>query len=114
MGGQALDATYFDSTTLSAPPQLSNPRNLKFFGKIDPATSAQTIIRSFNNIPLNFDCITTDDAGNFFIGGAFGSTTDFDLGNGVTISGSEFTKSVIAKLDATGITKLLFCLKDQK
>lgn len=104
MGGQALAAAYFGSTTLTAPPQSGYPGNIKFFGKINSATSAQTIIRSFINIPLNFDCITTDAAGNFYIGGAFVGVTDFDLGNGVIIPGSEFKKSVIAKFDAAGNT----------
>lgn len=104
MGGQALAAAYFGSNTLTAPPQLSLPGNIKFFGKIDAATGASTIIRSFINIPVNFDCITTDDAGNFYIGGASVTTTDFDFGNGVTIPGSAFKMGVIAKFDATGNT----------
>ncbi len=104
MGGQALAAAYFGSTTLTAPPQLSLPGNIKFFGKIDAATGASTIIRSFINIPVNFDCITTDDAGNFYIGGASVTTTDFDFGNGVTIPGSAFKMGVIAKFDASGNT----------
>ena len=77
MGGQALAAAYFGSTTLTAPPQLSYPGNIKFFGKINSVTSAQTIIRSFINIPLNFDCITTDAAGNFYTGGAFCEYSSF-------------------------------------
>ena len=104
MGGQDLAAAYFGSTTLTAPPQLSLPGNIKFFGKIDAATGASTIIRSFINIPVNFDCITTDDAGNFYIGGASVTTTDFDFGNGVTIPGSAFKMGVITKFDASGNT----------
>jgi len=104
MGGQALAAAYFGSTTLLAPPQLSFPGNIKFFGKIDAATGASTIIRSFINIPINFDCIATDDGGNFYIGGASVTTTDFNFGNGVTIPGSAFKMGVIAKFDAMGNT----------
>lgn len=102
MGGQALAAAYFGATTLTAPPQSGLPGNIKFFGKVNSATSSQTIIRSFINIPVNFDCITTDDAGNFYIGGAFVGVTDFDFGNGVIIPASDFKKSVIAKFDAAG------------
>ena len=102
MGGTALAAAYFGSTTLTAPPQLGYPGNIKFFGKINASTGVPTIIRSFANIPVNFDCITTDDAGNFYIGGAFVSTTDFDFGNGVLIPASAFKHSVIAKFDSTG------------
>jgi len=102
MGGQALAAAYFGSTTLTAPKQLSYPGNIKFFGKINSATGAPTIIRSFNNIPINFDCITTDDAGNFYIGGANVGVTDFDFGNGVIVPGSTFKMGVIAKFDAAG------------
>lgn len=104
MGGQALVAAYFGSTTLTAPKQLSYPGNIKFFGKINTASGVPTIIRSFINIPVNFDCITTDDAGNFYIGGAFVGVTDFDFGNGVTIPASEFKTSVIAKFDNNGNT----------
>lgn len=104
MGGQALGAAYFGATTLTAPPQLGLPGNIKFFGKINSATGAQTIIRSFINIPVNFDCITTDEAGNFYIGGAFVNTTDFDFGNGINIPSSAFKMGIIAKFDATGNT----------
>ncbi len=104
MAGQSAAAAYFGSTTLTAPPQLSFPGNIKFFGKINAATGASTVIRSFINIPINFDCITTDDAGNFYIGGASVTTTDFDFGNGVTIPGSAFKMGVIAKFDAMGNT----------
>ena len=104
MAGQALAAAYFGSTTLTAPPQLSYPGNIKFFGKINSVTGATTIIRSFSNIPVNFDCITTDDAGNFYTGGAFVSTTDFDFGNGVIIPASAFKMNVIVKYDASGNT----------
>ncbi len=102
-GGSALAAAYFGSTTLTAPPPLANnPGQIKFFGKINAATGVPTIVRSFNNIPLNFDCITTDNVGNFYTGGAFVSTTDFDLGNGVIIPASAFKMNVIVKFDATG------------
>lgn len=104
MSGQALAAAYFGSTTLTAPPQLSYPGNIKFFGKINAATGAPSIIRSFINIPVNFDCVTTDDAGNFYIGGAFVAVADFDFGNGVIIPASAFKMGVIAKFDATGNT----------
>ena len=104
MGGQALAAAYFGATTLTATPQGSLPGNIKFFGKINSTTTVTTIIRSFINIPVNFDCITTDDAGNFYIGGAFVSTTDFDFGNGVVIPASAFKMSVVAKFDAAGNT----------
>ncbi len=104
MGGQALGAAYFGSTTITAPPQLSYPGNIKFFGKINSATGASSVIRSFINIPVNFDCITTDDAGNFYIGGAFVSTTDFDFGNGITIPASAFKMGVIAKFNSSGNT----------
>jgi hypothetical protein len=104
MGGQALGAAYFGATTISAPAQGTYAGNIKFFGKINATTNAQTIIRSFINIPVNFDCITTDDAGNFYIGGAFVSTTDFDFGNGVTVVGAAFKMNVIAKFDPLGNT----------
>lgn len=102
MGGQALAAAYFGSTTLTAPAQSGYPGNIKFFGKINSTTSEQTIIRSFSNIPLDFDCVTTDDAGNFYTGGGFTGIADFDLGNGVIIPASAFKSSVIAKFDAAG------------
>ena len=104
MAGQALGAAYFGTTTLSAPAQGTYAGNIKFFGKINSVTNEQTIIRSFSNIPMNFDCITTDDAGNFYVGGTFVSTTDFDFGNGVVIPGSAFNLVVIAKFDPTGNT----------
>jgi hypothetical protein len=104
MGGQALAAANFGSTTLTAPPQLGYPGNIKFFGKINAVTGVSTIIRSFINIPVNFDCITTDDTGNFYIGGAFVGVADFDLGNGVTIPASAFKMGVIAKFDSSGNT----------
>jgi len=104
MAGQALGAAYFGATTLTATDQAGYPGNIKFFGKINATTNAQTILRSFINIPVNFDCITTDDAGNFYIGGAFVSVTDFDFGNGVTIPGSAFKMNIIAKFDALGNT----------
>ena len=102
-GGSALAAAYFGSTTLTAPPPLPNqPGNIKFFGKINAATGVPTIIRSFSNLPLNFDCITTDNVGNFYTGGAFVSTIDLDLGNGVIIPATAFKMNVIVKFDATG------------
>ncbi|WP_310559816.1 T9SS type A sorting domain-containing protein [Flavobacterium sp.] len=102
-GGSALAAAYFGSTTLTAPPPLAGyPGSIKFFGKINSATGVPTIIRSFSNIPLNFDCITTDNVGNFYTGGAFVSTTEFDLGNGVIIPASAFKMNVIVKFNATG------------
>jgi hypothetical protein len=101
-GGTALAAAYFGSTTLTTPAQLSYPGNIKYFGKINSATGVPIIIRSFNNLPINFDCITTDDAGNFYIGGAISDVNAVDLGNGVSVSG--FNHSVIAKFDAAGNT----------
>jgi hypothetical protein len=101
-GGNALAAAYFGSTTLTAPKQLSFPGSIKFFGKVNSATGAPTIIRSFNNLAVNFDCITTDAAGNFYIGGAISDINPVDLGNGVSVSG--LNQSVIAKFDATGNT----------
>lgn len=99
-GGTALAAVYFGSTTLTAPPQAGFAGNIKFFGKINSATGVPTFIKSFSNLPVNFDCITTDDAGNFYIGGAISDINPVDLGNGVSVSG--LTKSVIAKFDASG------------
>ena len=101
-GGNALAAAYFGSTTLTAPKQGSFAGNIKFFGKINSATGAPTIIRSFNNLAVNFDCITTDAAGNFYIGGAISDINPVDLGNGVSVSG--LNQSVIAKFDAAGNT----------
>lgn len=102
MGGQALVAAKFGSTTLTTPMQLRFSGSIKFFGKINAATGVPTIIRSFNNFPVNFDCITTDDAGNFYIGGGNSTTLDVDFGNGVTIPGSTFNMGVIAKFDPSG------------
>lgn len=99
-GGTALAAVYFGSTTLTATPQAGYAGNIKFFGKINSTTGVPTIIRSFSNLPINFDCVTTDDAGNFYIGGAISDINPVDLGNGVSASG--LTKSVIAKFDASG------------
>ncbi|SFA75822.1 Por secretion system C-terminal sorting domain-containing protein [Flavobacterium swingsii] len=99
-GGTALAAVYFGSTTLTATPQSGYAGNIKFFGKINSATGIPTIIRSFSNLPVNFDCITTDDAGNFYIGGAISDINPVDLGNGVSVSG--LNKSVVAKFDASG------------
>ncbi|MFD0989059.1 T9SS type A sorting domain-containing protein [Mariniflexile jejuense] len=101
-GGTGLAAAYFGSTTLTAPPQSSYPGNIKFFGKINASTGVPTVIRSFSNLPINFDCITTDAAGNFYIGGAISDVNPVDLGNGVSVSG--VNKSVIAKFDASGNT----------
>lgn len=99
-GGSGLAAAKFGSTTLTAPPILTYPGNIKFFGKINASTGVSTIIRSFSNLSINFDCITTDDAGNFYIGGAISDINPVDLGNGVSVSG--LNKSVIAKFDASG------------
>jgi len=100
-GGTAFAAVYFGSTTLTATPLVSNYAGIiQFFGKINSATGVPTIIKSFSNLPVNFDCITTDDAGNFYIGGAISDTNPVDLGNGVSVSG--INKSVIAKFDASG------------
>ena len=99
-GGNALAAAYFGTTTLSAPPLGSFPGQIKFFGKINSATGIPTIIKSFSNLPINFDCITTDDGGNFYIGGAISSVNSVDLGNGVSVSG--MNKCVIAKFNASG------------
>lgn len=101
-GGNALAAAYFGATTITAPKQLSFPGSIKFFGKINASTGAPTIIRSFINLPVNFDCITTDVAGNFYIGGAISDINPVDLGNGVSVSG--LNQSVIAKFDAAGNT----------
>jgi hypothetical protein len=102
-GGNALAAVYFGSTTLTAPqPLAGNAGSIKFFGKINSATGTPTIIRSFINLPINFDRITTDDAGNFYIGGAISDVNPVNLGNGITVSG--LNKSVIAKFDAAGNT----------
>jgi hypothetical protein len=101
-GGNALAAAYFGTNTITAPKQLSFPGSIKFFGKINTSTGAPTIIRSFINLPVNFDCITTDAAGNFYIGGAISDINPVDLGNGVSVSG--INQSVIAKFDATGNT----------
>lgn len=103
-GGNALAAVYFGSTTLTATPQAGFAGNIKFFGKINSATGVSTIIRSFSNLPVNFDCVTTDDAGNFYIGGASSSINPIDLGNGVIVSGSDFKQVVIIKFDASGNT----------
>ena len=103
-GGTALAAVYFGSTTLTATPQAGYAGNIKFFGKINSATGVPTIIRSFSNLPVNFDCITTDDAGNFYIGGAVSDINPIDLGNGVIVSGSDFKQVVIIKFDASGNT----------
>ena len=102
MGGTALAAVKFGATTLTAPPQPGNPGIINFFGKINASTGVQTIIRSFTNIPFSFDCITTDDAGNFYTGGGFFGQADFDLGNGVIVPASALNSAVIIKYDATG------------
>lgn len=101
-GGNALAAAYFGATTITAPKQLTFAGNIKFFGKINAVTGTPTIIRSFINLPVNFDCITTDTAGNFYIGGAISDNNPVDLGNGVSVSG--INNSVIAKFDAAGNT----------
>jgi hypothetical protein len=101
-GGNALAAAYFGANTITAPKQGSFAGNIKFFGKINSATGAPTIIRSFINLAVNFDCITTDAAGNFYIGGAISDINPVDLGNGVSVSG--LNQSVIAKFDAAGNT----------
>ena len=99
MGGQGLAAAYFGTTTLTAPPQSKYPGSIKFFGKINAATGVPSIIRSFNNFPINFDCITTDAAGNFYIndkctgavvgqqpfGGARGSGTNDKAGSMINL-----------------------------
>jgi len=99
-GGTALAAAYFGSTTLTAPAQPNYPGDIKYFGKINSATGIPTIIKSFSNLFINFDCVTTDDAGNFYIGGGLSGTNPADLGNGVSVSGQN--KVVIAKFDASG------------
>lgn len=99
-GGTALAAAYFGSTTLTSPKQPNYPGEIKYFGKINSATGVPTIIKSFSNLYINFDCITTDDAGNFYIGGGLSGTNPVDLGNGVSVSGQN--KTVIAKFDASG------------
>lgn len=99
-GGTGLAAAYFGSTTLTAPAQPNYPGDIKYFGKINSATGVPTIIKSFSNLLINFDCITTDDAGNFYIGGGLSGTNPVDLGNGVSVSG--LNKVVIAKFDASG------------
>ncbi len=101
-GGIGLAAAKFGATTLTAPMQLSYPGSIKFFGKLNASTGVPTIIRSFSNLAINFDCITTDDAGNFYIGGAISDINPVDLGNGVSVSG--LNQSVIAKFDAAGNT----------
>ena len=102
-GGSALAAAYFGSTTLTAPPPLANrPGQIKFFGKINSATGVPTIVRSFSNLPITFDCITTDDAGNFYTGGFISSTTPVDLGNGISADG--FRQVAIIKFSPTGNT----------
>jgi len=99
-GGTALAAAYFGSTTLTSPKQPNYPGDIKYFGKINSATGVPTIIKSFSNLYINFDCVTTDDAGNFYIGGGLSGTNPVDLGNGVSVSGQN--KVVIAKFDASG------------
>lgn len=99
-GGRSLAAAYFGSTTLTAPAQPNYPGEIKYFGKINSATGVPTIIKSFNNLYINFDCITTDDAGNFYTGGGISGTNPVDLGNGVSVSG--LNKAIIAKFDASG------------
>lgn len=98
--GTALAAAYFGSTTLTSPKQPNYPGDIKYFGKINSATGVPTIIRSFSNMFINFDCVTTDDAGNFYIGGGLAANNSVDLGNGVSVSGVNVT--VIAKFDALG------------
>lgn len=98
--GTGLAAAYFGTTTLTSPKQPNYPGDIKYFGKINAATGVPTIIRSFNNIFINFDCVTTDDAGNFYIGGGLAANNSVDLGNGVSVSGVNVT--VIAKFDASG------------
>ena len=99
-GGRSLAAAYFGSTTLTAPAQPNYPGEIKYFGKINSATGVPTIIKSFNNLYINFDCITSDEAGNFYTGGGISGTNSVDLGNGVSVSG--LNKAVIAKFDASG------------
>ncbi len=99
-GGTALAAAYFGTTTLTAPAIGTFPGNINFIGKINAATGVPTILKSFTNLPITFDCITTDDAGNFYVGGGLSSTTAVDLGNGVSVSG--FLNVVIAKFDPNG------------
>ncbi|MEO7975594.1 T9SS type A sorting domain-containing protein [Flavobacterium sp.] len=98
--GTGLAAAYFGSTTLTAPAQPNYPGEIKYFGKINSATGVPTILKSFSNMFINFDCITTDDSGNFYIGGGLSANNFVDLGNGVTVSGAN--KVVIAKFDASG------------
>ncbi len=101
-GGTALAATYFGSTTLTAPsPTPGGAGTIHFFGKINSETGVPTIIRSFNNLPISFDCITTDNDGNFYIGGGISTTTLIDLGNGVSVTG--FNLGIIAKFSPSGL-----------
>ena len=102
MGGQASAAAYFGNTTLTAPIQFGFPGSIKFLGKINAATGVPTILRSFINFNMIFDCITTDNAGNFYVGGGISSLTPYDFGNGVTITAQTTNKAAIIKFDASG------------
>lgn len=103
-GGDALASVYFGSTTLIAPKTgATTPGQIKFLGKINAATGAVTILRSFINVYFTIHCITTDDAGNFFIGATKWSDDDVDLGNGVIATGLQ-SNALIIKFDAAGNT----------
>ncbi len=99
-GGDAMAAVYFGSTTLSAPKIGKYAGHIDFLGKINSSTGIPTVLSSYLNYPGVFTCITTDDSGNFYVGGSINSATPFDLGNGVSISG--LNKMSLAKFDNTG------------
>lgn len=98
-GGEVLGAAYFNGITYAAPRFGNYPGNIKFLGKINTATGVPTILKSYINILMTFQCITTDDAGNFYIGGVSSSEDPIDFGNGVTATG--LNKVVVVKFDAT-------------
>ena len=100
-GGVVVANAYFGSTNLSATTYNNFPGNIFVLGKISTAGNP-TVIRSFSNPVFSFDCITTDAAGNFYVGGGYSTNTDFDFGNGVIIPGSDFNKAFIVKFAADG------------
>ncbi len=100
-GGDAVASVYFGSTTIIAPKISTSPGQIRFLGKINSSTGTATILKSFISIQFTIHCITTDDAGNFFIGATKTGDTDIDFGNGVIASGMS-SNAIIAKFDAAG------------
>lgn len=100
-GGDALASVYFGATTITAPKKGSYPGQIRFLGKINSSTGTATILKSFISTQFTIHCITTDDAGNFFIGTTKIGEDDIDFGNGVIASGMS-SNAIIVKFDAAG------------